>query len=86
MEADRRWGDYSPPVAVLPYGAPPQQYDWGVVAGRDVAVTVVGAREPDVSLPHLVRLVLEAGAEIVAVPLAGGLRLYRTQGGSTWSL
>jgi len=88
VESDRRWGDYAPPMALLPFGKAAQRYRWDFAAGRHVAIKVVGERETNVSLLHLVRLVLEAGAAIIAVPLSGDrLELFRrSREGEIWRL
>ena len=88
VESDRRWADYAPPFAVLPWRDAPQRYRWDFVAGRNVAIKVIGTPETDLSLLHLTRLVLEAGAEIVAVILSGDrLELFRRgREGEIWRL
>jgi hypothetical protein len=73
--------------AALPYERNPSSYSWDFCGGLDVAIVTVGQPETDVSLLHLVGLVLAAGAAHVVVRLAERIEiLRRDDGGAVWKL
>jgi hypothetical protein len=76
------------PLAVLPFRQSPRRYAWSFAAGLNVAVSHAGEPEADRVLLALVRSLIEAGAQIVSVPLSGGrLELFKPgEGGIAWKL
>jgi hypothetical protein len=86
MEDEQMWsGDRPSLFAVLPFGELPSRYDWKFADGLDVAITNYGRPETDITLLHIAKLVLEAGARVVVVVLENDMRLLTLQRGTIWS-
>lgn len=75
-------------LAVLPSGKSPSFYDWRFVEGLNVTVMPVGEPESDHTLLILIRLLIEAKAQIVCAELSGErLELFKPgEAGAVWRL